>query len=119
MFDLCTGDSLETALAKMGFENAEQIAAAALQMDSESDAVLFHRGYSGEELEALPAGTKCYDFMALEVQTDSGSEEQFLTLDIKPYYKTENGGVEEGHSSLQLSFNAPDFGLWGLHMINK
>lgn len=119
MFDLCTGDSLETALAKMGFENAEQIAAAALQMDRESDAVLIDRGYSGEELEALPAGTKCYDFMVLEMQTDSGSEEQFLTLDIRPYYKTEDGGVQEGNSSMQLLFNAPDFGLWGLHMINK
>ena len=119
MFDLCTGDSLETALAKMGFENAEQIAAAALQMDRESDAVLIERGYSGEELEALPAGTKCYDFMVLEMQTDSGSEEQFLTLDIRPYYKTEDGGVQEGNSSMQLLFNAPDFGLWGLHMINK
>ena len=57
--------------------------------------------------------------MVLEMQTDSGSEEQFLTLDIRPYYKTEGGGVQEGNSSMQLSFNAPDFGLWGLHMINK
>ena len=119
MFDLCTGDSLETALEKMGFENAAQIAAAALQMDGESDTVLFRRGYSGEELEALSAGTKCYDFMALQMQTQSGSEEQFLTVEITPYYKNEDGGEEEGNSSMQLSFNAPDFGLWGLHMINK
>ena len=97
MFDLCTGDSLETALAKMGFENAEQIAATALQMDRESDAVLFDRGYSGEELEVLPAG---------KMLSGSGAFYPHLISIEGKKEKTDNG-LRECRSADCLQFFSP------------
>ena len=63
-----------------------------------------------------------YDYCAIRLELNTtavGEEERFLEITITPYYKTEEGGTEDYGSQAILSFSAPDYCLWGLHIINE
>ena len=122
MLGLNAGDSLETALAKLGIEDAARIAQLMMEQEREGSWVSWRSGYSAAEEETLPAGAKVYDYCAIRLELNTtavGEEERFLEITITPYYKTEEGGTEDYGSQAILSFSAPDYCLWGLHIINE
>lgn len=122
MLDLCYGDSLSTALSKMGFVFAEEIATAAMEWPEEDSNTNQKRVRLGTKYVQDPAeGEKNGESVELSYKVSStavnGYKQDWIQIEI---YVTRNISGEGCQSSkLELYFYGPEYQLWGYHIMNS
>ena len=121
MLDLCYGDSLSTALSKMGFVFAEEIATAAMEWPEEEGNTNQKYVRLGTKYVQDPSeGEKNGEWVELSYEISStavnGYWQDWIQIEI---YVTRNMSGEGCQSTkLQLYFYGPEYQLWGYHIMN-
>lgn len=121
MLDLCFGDSLSTALAKLGFAYAEEIAAAAGQWPvEEGETNRKQVSIGGMSIQDAAEGEKKFESVTLSYEVSNtavnGYYQDWLQIEI---YVSRNVSGEGSQSTvLELYFYGPEYELWGYHIMN-
>ena len=120
--DLCFGDSLATALSKVGVIDAEKVAAAALNWPAEEGEI--HQKYAsigGKSISDAAEGQKQSESVEISYEISNtatnGYYQDWIQIKISVHRNITGDGC--GSTYLELYFYGPEYELWGYHIMNS